>query len=123
VFGPEAVATRIDALVALGRKQEALHLLDRVSPASLPRRAERQLQRGELRASQGRWREAREDFSVVLLPGAGGAVAERALYGRALCASQLGDHDAARNDLLRYLERFPRGRFAPAALAALDLRS
>jgi hypothetical protein len=49
----EATMLRIEALLTLGLKDEALSLLDRVPLASLPNRDEQLVVRGELRAAKG----------------------------------------------------------------------
>jgi TolA-binding protein len=46
-------------------------------------------------------------------------VTQRALYGRATCRAQQGDWAGARTDLEHYLARFPSGRFAAQAHAAV----
>lgn len=124
----EATMLRIEALLTLGLKDEALSLLDGVPLASLPNRDEQLVVRGELRAIKGRWREAEQDFAEAIegreLPAASARVGnmqvrsiqERALWGRASARSRLGDQDGARADLDLYLRHFPAGRFAgPAA--------
>jgi predicted negative regulator of RcsB-dependent stress response len=62
----EATMLRIEALLALGLKNEALSVLDKVPLTSLPNRDEQLVVRGELRAAKGRWREAEEDFNDAL---------------------------------------------------------
>jgi hypothetical protein len=122
----EATILRIEALLTLGLKDEALSLLDRVPLASLPNRDEQLVVRGELRAAKGRWREAEEDFNDILrdrsLPAASAKsrnIQERALWGRASARSRLGDQDGARTDLDLYVRHFPAGRFAGPAAALL----
>jgi tetratricopeptide (TPR) repeat protein len=124
---------RAEALLQLGRKGEALAELDRLSLGRMPNSDERQVLRGELRAAVGRWREALGDFDVVVRSHAGqasdiGAATdmklrerfERALWGRALARSRLGDDAGARTDLRECLRLFPRGRFAAEAARLLD---
>jgi TolA-binding protein len=122
----EATMLRIEALLALGLKGEALSLLDGVLLASLPNRAEQFVVRGELRAGKGRWREAEQDFDEALeehdLPAASAkarTIQERALWGRASARSRLGDQDGARSDLELYVRHFPGGRFANRAASLL----
>ena len=122
----EATMLRIEALLALGRRDEALSVLDRVPLASLPNRDEQLVVRGELRAADGRWRAAEQDFDEVLrergLPAASVRarnIQERALWGRAAARSRLGDQDGARADLELYLRHFPAGRFAGSAASLL----
>ena len=122
----EATMLRIEALLALGLKNEALSVLDKVPLTSLPNRDEQLVVRGELRAAKGRWREAEEDFNDALrdrnLPAASArarTIQERALWGRASARSRLGDQDGARADLDLYLRHFPGGRFAVPAASSL----
>jgi hypothetical protein len=119
---PEATMLRIEALLALGRRGEALSVLDRAKIASLPNRDEQLVVRGELRAAKGRWREAKQDFDRALRDGRMPAASarardlqERALWGRAAARSRLGDQDGARADLSLYLRHFPGGQFARSA--------
>jgi tetratricopeptide (TPR) repeat protein len=131
-LAPEAAMLRAEALLQIGRKGEALAELDRLSLGQMPNSDERYVVRGELRAAVGRWREALGDFDVVLRGHAGekaeiGAATdvrlrdrfERALWGRALARSRLGDNTGARADLQECLRRFPRGRFASEATRLL----
>jgi hypothetical protein len=118
---------RVEALLVLGRHDEALSILDRTQLASLPNREEQLVVRGELRAANGRWREAKQDFDEALAAGRAVPAAsaklrniqERSLWGRASARSRLGDEDGARADLELYLKHFPGGRFAAAATASL----
>src|SRR5207248_3097537 len=55
---PEAELARIDALLSLGRRAEALGLLDRALSPGLGRTRELHVLRGELRAEAGRLGEA-----------------------------------------------------------------
>jgi regulator of sirC expression with transglutaminase-like and TPR domain len=75
--------------------------------------------RGELRAGAGRLAPAIQDFDAVLALGGHDELAGRALYGRGSCRARLGDTPGARADLERYLQLFPRGRFAADAEKAL----
>jgi len=125
-LGPELAMLRVEALLGVGRKSDALALLDRLSLSSMPNRDERLVLRGELRAAAGRWREAQEDFGIVLFAQAPSgndvkrrAIVERALWGRASTRSHLGDEAEARADLTTYMRRFPSGRFAEKAAALL----
>lgn len=117
---------RIEALLYLGRRDEALSALDRAPLASLPNRDEQLVVRGELRAADQRWRAAEQDFDEVLrergLPAPSARVRdlqERALWGRAAARSRLGNQDGARADLQLYLRHFPAGRFAGPAASLL----
>ncbi len=110
----EAQHARIDALLLLGRREEALHALDSLDLDPIGRGQELLLIRGELRARRD-CADATADFDVVLRHAAPPRLAERALFGRAVCRQQEGRPGAAREDALTYLERFPGGRFADAA--------
>ena len=126
-LAPEAAMLRAEALLQIGRKGDALAELDRLSLAQMPNSEERYLLRGELRAAVGRWREAKGDFDVVLRDQEteiGASMkspdrSQRALWGRALTRSRLGDDVGARADLQECLRRFPQGRFASEATRLL----
>jgi hypothetical protein len=154
VLVSEATMLRIEVLLSLGRRDEALSVLDRAPLASLPNRDEQLVVRGELRAANRRWREAKQDFDDALgvgrrakaasppQPIAGGpepfegselgarglpaasakarSIQERALWGRAVARSRLGDEAGARADLDLYLRHFPSGRFAGPAASLLN---
>jgi hypothetical protein len=122
----EATVLRIEALLALRRRTEALSILDGAPLASLPNRDEHFVVRGELRAAAGRWREAQQDFDEALrgrgLPAANAEarhVQERALWGRASARSRLGDQAGARADLELYVRHFPTGHFTEPAASLL----
>jgi tetratricopeptide (TPR) repeat protein len=132
VLAPEAGMLRAEALLQMGRKGEALAELDGLSLAQMPNSDEPHILRGELRAAVGRWREALADFDVVLRGHAEASAnigtptdakvhrrLERALWGRALARSRLGDDVGARADLRECLRLFPGGRFAPEAARLL----
>jgi hypothetical protein len=131
-LAPEAAMLRAEALLQMGRKGDALAELDRLSLDQMPNSDERHVLRGELRATVGRWREALGDFDVVLRGHTRARAdldattdmkvrepVERALWGRALARSRLGDDTGAREDLRDCLRLFPRGRFAPEATRLL----
>lgn len=116
----EATTTRVEALLRLGQHARALELLDAQTPAPMGRGRELLASRGELRADAGRCAESLADFGALLADDAAtDSAAERALYGRAACRVHAGNADAARVDLQAYLARFPDGRFAARARAAL----
>jgi hypothetical protein len=116
----EARVAEVQALLLLERRSQALEILDHLPVSRLPRGAELAVLRAELRAEAQRCREALTDFELCAdSAGCRPEAQERALYGRASCRSSLGQNGAARGDLERYLERFPRGRFAGAAARAL----
>lgn len=111
----ERATLRIEALLALGRAQEALAVLDTRALETMPRTTERFLLRAELRLRFGRPHEAASDFARVLeLIGAESLseIAERALWGRAASRLRSGDRAGAEEDLSIYQVRFPHGRFA-----------
>jgi TolA-binding protein len=127
VLAPEAAMLRVEALLGLGRKAEALSELDGLALGSVPNQEERFVLRGELRAAVGRWQAARDDFEMLLSPAPSSGmdaktrdVRERALWGRASARSHLGDDAGARADLAMYLQAFPSGRFAAQAAALLQ---
>ena len=114
----EAAVLRVDALAALENTPEALRVLDGLDVAAMPGGLARQLQRGELRAAAGRYREAEADFANVLIRARSQDldVLERALWGRAQSRAGRGDAKGARTDAQEYVRRFPTGRFAAAAV-------
>jgi hypothetical protein len=119
-LAPEAAAARVDALLALGRRGQALERLEGLPLDRLPRGAELRALRGELRAGRGELGAALDDFSAVLaIKGAPSSVVERALYGRGSCRSRLGDVAGARTDLDELVRRFPGSKFAEPARRAL----
>jgi hypothetical protein len=119
-LAPEANNTRIEALLRLGRHAQALALLDAMNPAPTGVGRELLVARAELRADRGRRSAALRDFDLLLAAdGKADAVTERALFGRASCRSKLSDAAGAQRDLESYVARFPDGRFAEQARAAL----
>lgn len=124
---PEAELARLDTLLFLDRRGEALALLDGMGPTRTVRARELAVLRGELRSEAGRCGEAIADFTRALrgeagteAAGARDGIEERARYGRATCLARGGDWAGAREDLRGYLERFPDGRFAAAARQRLS---
>ena len=116
----ERSVLEVEALLALGRNDEALLRLDRISLDNTPRSAERYVVRGELRARAKRWQEAGADFDRALAHGRGTSPwQERALWGRAVTRTRAGDHAGARADLQLYLQIYPAGRFASEAARLL----
>jgi TolA-binding protein len=107
----EARVARVDALLVLGRRQEARRELSALPIESVGRKNELRLIRAELRADDD-CRAALNDFQVLVEQALPSALAERALFGRAACLLKLGNQAAADRDFSRYLERFPNGRFA-----------
>ena len=106
----EARTARVDALLVLGRQGEALVALNALTLQGSGREQELRVIRGELGAASDCGR-AIADFDQILSTAASSDLAERALYGRAVCRSRLGRQDEATRDAERYLEKFPGGRF------------
>jgi len=107
----EARVARVDALLVLGRRQEARRELSALPIESVGRKNELRLIRAELRADDD-CRAASSDFQVLVDQPLPSNLAERALFGRGACLLKLGNQAAANRDFDRYLERFPSGRFA-----------
>jgi hypothetical protein len=107
----EARIARVDALLVLGRRNDARHELSTLPIESVGRKHELRLIRAELRADQD-CSAALSDFQVLIEQASPAAFAERALFGRGACLLRLGDSAGAERDFARYLERFPNGRFA-----------
>ena len=110
-LGLEAKIARVDSLLALGRKREALLLLERLPFAQVGRGSELRLLRAELRARSD-CGSALADFDLLTRVALPPLLAERAVYGRAACELQVGDDAHARSDFGAYLQRYPEGRFA-----------
>jgi hypothetical protein len=117
----EAETARIDALLLLGRNDEALAELGALTLQPVGRDQELRLIRGELAAATD-CKRAVVDFDRILNEQATAAVVERALHGRAACRLRTGDETGATRDLTEYLRRFPAGRFAPEARRILEAR-
>jgi TolA-binding protein len=107
----EARVARVDALLALGRRQEAKRDLLGLPIENVGRNRELRLIRAELRADDD-CRAALSDFQVLVNQALPAAQAERALFGRGACLLRLGDKAAADRDFNTYLDRYPNGRFA-----------
>jgi len=119
VLIPEARVARVDALLMLGRADEALRALDRLPLDAHRRSTELQLIRGELRARSDCGR-AEPDFTAVLARAPTPPFEERALYGRAACRSAQGNASGAATDLRAYVDRFPHGAHADWARRWLE---
>jgi hypothetical protein len=107
----EARVARVDALLVLGRRQEAKRELAALPIENVGRNRELRLIRAELRADDD-CRTALGDFQVLLDQPLAPAWQERALFGRGACLLRLGERAAAERDFERYLQQFPSGRFA-----------
>ena len=114
----EATAARVEALLALGRRPQALEILDGVSDEVDAMSPARTLLRGELRLAAGRCAEALHDFGAVESATAVSGtndLGSRALVGHATCSARLGDLVGAGASFARYLQIFPRGSAAGEA--------
>jgi hypothetical protein len=117
----EATLARAEALLALGRKNAALTVLDglNLSGSSIDRRAA--LARAELRAAERRRAaDAIRDFDLVLESGVDDELSARALYGRAVLREAAGDVAGARADLREHLKRFGGDARRGDVMAMLD---
>jgi hypothetical protein len=122
VLRDEARVARVDALLALGRRPDALGELTAIGAddlGAMPRGLELRALEAELEAEAGHCERAVPLFDALLARPAS-AVEERALYGRGACRAKLGEPDGAAADLRRCLERFPSGKFARAAKRLLE---
>jgi hypothetical protein len=112
----ERGALQVEALLALHRDHEALERLDGMSLDELPRSGERFVVRGELRAAAHRWVDAKADFEHALTRVSGSpAWHERALWGRGVARLRCGEQAAGMEDIQRYRDLYPKGRFAVEA--------
>lgn len=114
ILNREARFARVDALLLLGRSDQALAALE-ILPLDRGRRStELQVIRAELRARTS-CASALADFGEALTRSPNAGLLERILYGRGVCRSKLGDTAGAAEDLGRYVERFPNGVHALSA--------
>lgn len=111
---------RIDSLLALDDKPGALAELDALGD-DLPR-LELRLARGELRAHGKRFREALADLEAIDRPPFANDrdKGARLVWALAVCHAALGDHNAKRKALERYVADFPDGPRVAAARAGLE---
>jgi hypothetical protein len=107
----EARLARIDALLLLGRTDQALSALEVATFDPGLRSTELLVVRAELRAAKDCQR-AEQDFTTALRRSPDAKLLERILYGRGACRAKLLDTAGARDDLRWYLERFPTGAHA-----------
>jgi hypothetical protein len=115
----EAAMARVETLIALGHRHQALPVLDRLIAGRHPRARSLRATRGVLLAQLQRCPEARADFDAILATGDHDEAAERALWGRAACHARLDEPRAFLDDLHLYLRRFPDGRHADEARRSL----
>jgi hypothetical protein len=111
----EALATRVEALLARGDGAAARAILEELPAPGAPLDRRLQVLRGELRAQSGDCAEATRDFTQTLGATTSDALDERALRGQAACAALSHDDTALGEALDRYLSRFPHGPFAEEA--------
>ena len=102
-YGREILLVRVEALLALRRDRELLHLLDGTALADGAASRALLVTRGKLRAAANRCAEAVADFDRVLAEA--GRADTQALLGRAACREKLGDRDGARADRERYRQQ------------------
>jgi TolA-binding protein len=119
VLAPEALATRIEAALAMNDLATATKLVETAAPPPGRAGAALLVVRAELRARAGRCDAATRDFALVLdgtsASAGAGDLHERALYGRGVCLGHLGQAAGARRDLAAYLREHPNGRFSAEA--------
>lgn len=118
LLGPEAERARVDALLMAGRLAEARTTLSALTLGTGARDRELRLIRAELNA-QTACAAALTDYDAVLSDVPSGALAERALWGKAACHDRLGDESRASAALAAYLARFPAGPHSALARARL----
>jgi hypothetical protein len=116
----EALRVRVEALMQLGRRAEALVVLDESSVPTDEGGAELRLVRADLRLAAGRARAALSDYEGIDPGDRSDALVARSLFGQARCWHALGDAARTLAALDRYLAAFPLGRDAPAARALRD---
>lgn|GEM_PF-3474163 len=105
----EATLARVEALLGLGRNDEARTALDSLTLGSTGADRQARLARAELRADRGDCAGAVDDLNGLLSAAANDDVAARALFRRAHCALRTHNLPAARIDLRDYLAHFPEG--------------
>ncbi len=118
-LAPEVLNARVEALLRMGRRQEASEALDHAVPAVFAAFPGLHVVRGELLVQQQQWREGIQAFDAATLASVPPSLQERALFGRAACHLRLGNKEAARRDLRAYVAQFPAGRHAADARESL----
>lgn len=108
-LGREAALARVEALLGLGRNDEARTILDSLTLGSTGADRQARLARAELRADRGDCVGAVDDLDGILTGPKNDEVAARALYRRARCALRTRNSEGARVDLRAYQARFPDG--------------
>jgi Flp pilus assembly protein TadD len=116
----ESALARVEALLALGRRADALAVIDPLALAGGQGDRAVALARGELRAAAGRCDAAAADFTRVLELEVADDLAARAFYGRGACRLDSGDVGGARLDFETYAQRFPQGDQRAAVARALE---
>ena len=81
----EVMVTRVEALLAVGRSDDALRALESLPNSMVTRSRPLLVARGELRAARGRCGEALVDFLLVESSSGGDELDRRAERGRAVC--------------------------------------
>ena len=121
----EATLAEVKAQSAEGHDRLARAALEQAMALpdfdGLPRLSELTVLHAELQARMKDCAEALPTFDrLARSPDLDAPLAERALYGRQSCLASQADRTGARKALEVYLRRFPEGRFAQAARAALS---
>ncbi|MGC4116260.1 MAG: FecR domain-containing protein [Myxococcales bacterium] len=121
----EVDLSAVEASLALGDVKRSLaeaNLFLSAYPASERARLVLRI-RADLERDSGDCAAALADYQRLLDANPRGAEAEEAWFGAALCDARLGHAAAARERLLRYLDRFPAGKFAAQAKETLEKSS
>ena len=120
-LGTEAGLARAEALLLLGRADEALPILVGLRDPRAGLTPEVRVARAELLARARRCVEAAADFDALLAPGrAARHAGTGALRAGVVPPASSDARTGAQLDLDQYLQEYPQGRFAPAVRAALE---